>query len=73
MYGVAEELLGLVGDRIDDVVEVAVLVQVADHQRADGDDALARCAGRLQGLADQDRGQSAAFVAVVDLGIANLA
>jgi len=36
VYGVAEELL-----------EVAVLVQVARHQRANGDDAFARRAGRL--------------------------
>jgi hypothetical protein len=28
MYGLAEELLGLSGHRIDDVVEVVVLVQV---------------------------------------------
>ena len=54
----------LIGDRIDDVVEVVVLVQVTRHQRADGDDAFARRAGRLQGFADQDGGQPAAFVAV---------
>ena len=56
-------------NRVDDVVELMVLVDVGGHHRADGDDPQPGVAGRLQRFGDENRCQAAAFEVVVDLGV----
>ena len=64
-----QEAFGLGGERIDDVVEVVMFLEVGGDHRAHGDDAQPGVPGGGQCFGDQDAGQPAALERVLDLGV----